>query len=218
MRQLVSLLALSTALGACSYETHHTGAGQPLLGDGGAPYEEGEAPLVAADGGGAEREEPTETRVWHPDPAVAAAIDAWRWRGETVGDVPDPDTDRCVNRFDDLEIVVPPHNEFRRLCHRCDLTDDSPHCESLGRVNGCAPWGGLRGDDGVVGDRHALIVLDATIAAEPVRRDRLVIHEAIHHLGECTPSGPDAPHDNDTWWCSDDPSCITARAQGSLSR
>ena len=178
---------------------------------------------ISADAGIDDEEDPSPTApslpsahapapmLSHPNEAVAAAIEAWRARYETHGDLPSPDTTECVARFADLEIVAPSHDDFRRLCRRCDTTDPSPHCEALGRINACAPWGDERDDDGHIGALHAMIVLDRQHAEVPRSRDALIVHETIHHLGTCTGYGPDAAHADTFLWCSS-PGCIEGEA------
>jgi hypothetical protein len=146
---------------------------------------------------------------------VTAAIEAWRARYERLGDVLSPNTRTCETRFEHLEIVAPTDDDFRRLCQRCNTTDDSPHCSSLGRVNACAPFGDARDDDGHIGPLHGLIVLDPSLAHDPRTRDHLVIHEAIHHLGYCTRFGSDAAHASTALWAPD-ASSIEVAAQATI--
>jgi len=196
--------------GACGYQAHDDGdvasSTEWIAGDAG--IEEDEAPPVAPG-------RPDHYAPGHADPAVTAAIDAWRRRHERRGDVPSPDTSRCETRFADLEIAVPSHEDFRRLCQRCDLTDPTPRCEDMGRINACAPWGDPHDDDGHIGAFHALILIDATLAEDPRTFDGLVVHETIHHLGICTGYGADATHTDEALW-GPHPNSIEARASRSL--
>lgn len=220
MRRSLLLLASILLVGGCAYSSHDpvprsdglepSDAAVPFEPDASEPSDPG--PSEGPDGG------PIATPIAeHPHPAVSAAIAAWRWRATEVGDVGTPDTARCADLFAGLQIVAPDHRMFRLLCHRCDLTDDAPQCESLGRINACAPWGDPRDDDdGRSHESTALVVLDATLAENPETHDRLVIHESLHHLGWCSLEGADSAHHNDAWWCGDDADCITARAQAAL--
>jgi hypothetical protein len=205
---------------ACAYETHPVGSGREwIAADGGIedeeaePTETSEAPEEEERDRGGERERgPRSYSPEHADPAVTAAIEAWRARHESAGDVPSPATRTCETRFEHLDIVTPSDDDFRRLCQRCNTTDASPHCSSLGRVNACAPFGDERDDDGHIGPLRGLIVLDPALATDSRARDHLVIHEAIHHLGYCTRFGEDATHASTALWAPD-ASSIEATAQ-----
>lgn len=214
----------------CAYEAHSGGSAASedafAMGDGGAdpssdvaalgdPAAGGEPGEAAGGGEPGESTEPVLGGGWHTDPAVLATLEAWRWRHATHADVASPDISRCEDRIRSIEVLVPSHEEFRRLCRRCDLTDPAPQCASMGRINACAGWGDSRDDDGVIGAPHALVVLDATRAADPVQRGRLIVHETVHHLGTCTQDGADAPHANDAWWCAG-PDCVAGRGFAAL--
>lgn len=200
---------------ACAYETHPVGSGREwITADAGIDDEEADASEDAERDPGSERG-PRAYSAEHPDPGVTAAIEAWRARHERVGDVPSPDGRTCETRFEHLDVVTPTDDDFRRLCHRCNTTDASPHCSSLGRVNACAPFGDERDDDGHIGPLRGLIVLDPALATDPRTRDHLVIHEAIHHLGYCTRFGEDAAHASTALWAPA-PSSIEASAQIAL--
>lgn len=186
----------------CDYAAHEdeiASSGEWITADAGVDDDEGDPPIE------------TSPMLWHANPAVEAAIETWRARHLTHDDLPSPDTAQCVARFADLEIVAPSHHDFRRLCRRCNTTDPSPHCDALGRIHACAPWGDERDDDGHIGALHAMIVLDGRHAETPRTRDSLIVHETIHHLGTCTDYGPDAAHADTFLWCSA-PGCIEGDA------
>ncbi|MFW5921317.1 MAG: hypothetical protein ACOCUS_05705 [Polyangiales bacterium] len=206
------------AVTGCQYDAH------------GIASSSEEAPAVPSDAGvgeDAERPgeptEPTENEpadgdagrasgLVHDDPAVMAAVRAWTARHREQGDLPTLEVGSCERTLDGLRILVPDANEFFRHCEKCNLTDDSPRCDRHGRANGCAPWHGVY-EDGKV---HALIVLDPSRAADPPVRDRLVVHETIHHLARCSDHPGDRLHEDRRLWCTDDPTCVTARAHAML--
>ena len=192
---------------ACAYETHSVGSEREWISaDAGAADEDDEDTEPSRGGrdpGAGGEHGPRSYSPEHADPAVTAAIEAWRVRHARAGDVPSPETRTCETRFAHLEIITPTDDDFRRLCQRCNTTDASPHCSSLGRVNACAPFGDARDDDGHIGPLHGLIVIDPALAGDRLVRDHLIIHEAIHHLGYCTRFGEDAAHASTALWAPD---------------
>ena len=219
-RQYAVALLLVGCVG-CAYETHPVGSEREWISADAGVDEEVDAGGAGDDddgerdtGDGREHGRRSYSPS-HPDPAVMAAIEAWRERHAVFGDVPSSETRTCETRFAHLEIVTPTDDDFRRLCQRCNTTDRSPHCSSLGRVNACAPFGDERDDDGEIGPPHGLVVLDPALVTDRRVRDHLVIHEAIHHLGYCTDFGADAVHASGALWAPDAAS-VEATAQRSM--
>lgn len=225
MSRTALLLALAVAAAGCSYDTHGgaspSAEASPVPTDAGVFEEElsdPDAPVDGAepdDGGTEDREDGGEdagSLFGHDDPAVMAAVEAWTARHEERGDLPTLEVGSCIRTINGMWILVPEPDEFFRLCKTCNLSDDSPRCEAVGRANGCAPWHGVY-EDGKV---HALVVLDAGRAADSNVRSRLVIHETIHHLARCSDHPGDRLHEDRRLWCTDDPRCITARARAAL--
>jgi hypothetical protein len=196
-----SLLATLLLVG-CGYDAHApngspaTADGYPTLDAGPSPYPPGSRP----------------TFLSHDEPAVQAAVAAWRERHLIHGDVSSPDGPRCIDAFA-LESVTVDPRELRRLCGRCDPTDPVPECDELGRASACAPIGALRGSDGELGEQRPLIVVgDSHVEAYA----HLVIHQTIHHLGRCTGEGSDDGHTRAHYWCSGGDVCTPDEASESI--
>lgn len=143
---------------------------------------------------------------------MEATIAAWRDRIAGHGDLAPVDTDSCREYLANIEVVVPDHTTFMRICTVCDQTDPNPDCTT--RATGCAAFDNMQ----VNGEPHALIVVDSSSAEDPRTYNELVIHEMNHHLGYCSLDGLDYYHDSLARWAGPDhPDCPEEAVATSVS-